>query len=370
MKIALVTTQFLPFVGGAEMVVHHLACQWQLQGHEVCVMNHTSNEVTHPGALYSVWKYSLLRGSTRFGDHRFPFQWYVVHNLKRLLKEFNPDLISAHYGYPTGVWLSKIYPITKFIVTCHGAELNEMDRPRKVFKIDKLLADSLNKSSGVIAISTYARKVMEEMGVEPSRIFHIPNGIDRKRFQKSVNFDFRGRFKIPKEATVILSVGRDNWKKAIDAGIKAFAKLHAKIPDAYYVLLGHGIDRWLPLARELGVSKNVIFSQLFGDELTGAYQQSDIFFSSSVYELCPVVVLEAMAAGLPTVVTNVSGSQDIIKTGDNGIVVEPGNPDEMADALYELAVDKPLQKRFGSGNLKKSQFYDWENISRMYLEHV
>jgi glycosyltransferase involved in cell wall biosynthesis len=369
-KIALVTAQFLPFVGGAEMVAHHLACQWQLQGHDVCVINYTTDKATHPGALYSVRKYSILRGSTRFGDHKFPFRWYAARNIKRLLREFNPDFISAHFGFPTGVWLSKIHTLPKYIITCHGAELNKLERPRKVFKIDMLLADSLNKSSGVIAISTYARKVMEEMGVESSSIFYIPNGIDRERFRKSVNFDFRKRFKIPKGAMVILSVGRDNWIKAFDTGIKAFAKFHAKMPDAYYVILGHGNDRLLPLARELGVSKNIIFGQLYGDELTGAYQQSNIFFSSSVYELCPVVVLEAMAAGLPTVVTNVSGSQDMIKTGDNGIVVEPGNPDKMADALYELATDKSLQKRFGSSNLKKSEFYDWKNISRMYLEHV
>jgi glycosyltransferase involved in cell wall biosynthesis len=123
------------------------------------------------------------------------------------------------------------------------------------------------------------------------------------------------------------------------------------------------------LAQELGVTKNTIFCDgLYGDELIGAYQQADIFFSPSMQEGCPLVVLEAMASGLPVLATDISGSQDLIKTGINGIVVKPGNVDEMAGALYRMAGDTSLRKQCALANAVKAKSYDWHAISYRYLE--
>ena len=77
-----------------------------------------------------------------------------------------------------------------------------------------------------------------------------------------------------------------------------------------------------------------------------------------------------MAAGLPAVVTNVGGSQDLVEPGINGIVVEPGDTGAMADALRELARSSRLRIRFGRENLKKSGHYSWERIAGRYLECV
>jgi glycosyltransferase involved in cell wall biosynthesis len=212
---------------------------------------------------------------------------------------------------------------------------------------------------------------MEKIGVRPSKILDIPNGVDTQRFRNRVDFNLRGRFGLPKEALVILSVGRESPRgsKAYDKGLSAFALIATKLPNAYYVILGKGAEKWFPLAQQLDISKKVVFcSGLYGKELIGAYQQADIFFLPSIKELCPLVVLEAMAAGRPQVVTDVSGSQDMIQTGLNGIVAQPGNVKEMSEALYRLASDESLRKRFGRQNLVKAGGYDWEIISRRYLQ--
>jgi glycosyltransferase involved in cell wall biosynthesis len=168
---------------------------------------------------------------------------------------------------------------------------------------------------------------------------------------------------------VILSVGSDRPGKSYDSGIKAFVKFHAQVANSYYVIIGRNTNRWYALAKELGVTKNIIFCDgLYGDELIGAYQQADIFFSPSIQEGCPLVVLEAMASGLPVVATDISGSQDLIKTGINGIVVKPGNVDEMASALYRIAGDTSLRKQFASANAVKAKSYDWHAIACRYLE--
>ncbi len=373
MKIALVSTTFLPAIGGAEFVIHNLARHWVFQGHKVCVINIISDKQTHPEDGYDVQKYTILRGSSRFlGPHQIPFRLDAIRKIGRLLKEYNPDFVSAHMAYPVAIWLSKMKPVPKFIITCHGADLTKLEHGfRNRYKIDALLSKGLNKSLRAIAISSYARKLMEEMGVEPAKIVDIPNGVDVERFQKKVNLDLRLKLGIPQDAVVILSVGRENPAKDFSTGIKAFAKFHARVPNSYYVIVGKGTCRWLFLADELGVGGGVIFVQgLFDDELVAAYQQADIFFSCSIRELCPLVVLEGMASGLPVVVTDVSGSQDMIQTGINGIVVEPGDFDGMAEALNKLSADKSLRNSFGLENFNKSKNYSWENISRRYLEYA
>ena len=73
MKIALVTTSFLPKIGGAEFVVHYLAHHWAKQRHEVCVFNPTTDD-SYFDDNYEVKRYRALRGGTRFGHHRWPFR--------------------------------------------------------------------------------------------------------------------------------------------------------------------------------------------------------------------------------------------------------------------------------------------------------
>jgi glycosyltransferase involved in cell wall biosynthesis len=85
--------------------------------------------------------------------------------------------------------------------------------------------------------------------------------------------------------------------------------------------------------------------------------------------MMPLVVLEAMAAGLPLVVTNISGSQDMVKTGHNGVVIEPDRTDDMACAILNLVEDRSLRERMRQANLSLAESYSWERISRTYLDH-
>lgn len=372
MKIALVTSSFLPRVGGAQFVVHNLAVQWARQGHEVCVINCITDQATHAEGLYSVMKYDLLIASTRFGYHRFPFSAYAIRNLKKCLEQFKPDFISAHFGYPVGYWLMKIRPDCNYLVTCHGpAIVDKKGSARDCYNIDGLIADSLNSSDGAVAISSAVRKTMEVMGVKSSKIIDIPNGVDIDRFSKKVNFDLRHYFGIPDDGMIFLSVGRMSIQKGYVQGIESFAKVAPKIKNAYYLLIGREVTGLKGLVESLGISSRVLLHEgLQGEELVGAYRQSNVFFSPSLWELCPLVVLEAMASGLPAVVTDVSGSQDLIIDGENGLVVNAGDIEAMADALLKLSSDSELRKKYGNLNLTRSKSYGWDEISRKYLNYA
>ncbi len=112
----------------------------------------------------------------------------------------------------------------------------------------------------------------------------------------------------------------------------------------------------------------VFCSGLYDDALVGAYQQADVFFMPSVQELCPLVAVEAMAAGLPEMVTDVGGCQDMVTHGHNGLIAPPGDVEAMASGLESLLVDPLLRERMGRASRERSRHYGWDSISRLYLD--
>jgi glycosyltransferase involved in cell wall biosynthesis len=258
------------------------------------------------------------------------------------------------------------------LVTCHGRDITtEPWGFRTSFRIDRILRDGLNNCRRVIAISRAARSLLEELGVQPERIADVPNGVELQRFQARSTFDFRGALEIPRSACVVLSVGRDHTQKAFDIGLRAFALSARTRDDVYYVLLGRGTGRWSSLARELRVESRVRFHEgLDSDRLVAAYQQSDIFMSSSRFELFSLVLLEAIATGLPILATNVSGNEDAIESGRNGLLVEPNDADLLAGGLTALLDQPDLRHRMGVENQRRAPTYDWSEIARRYLEQL
>jgi glycosyltransferase involved in cell wall biosynthesis len=369
MRIALVSQSFLPRIGGMEFVIHNLARQWHQQGHEVCVFNAVSAEKPADNPGYAVQKYAVPWTYFRLPPHWFPFSQRVSRSLGRQLQEYRPDVISAHGGYPLSIWLRRMRSAPRFLMTCHGGELTKFAWGyRNIYKMDRAMAEALNRSAGVVAISRHARMLMEEMGIVAHKIVDIPNGVDLPRFQKKVVGDFRRQLGLPAQARIVLSVGREHPQKAFDAGIRSFAAVADQLPGWYYVLLGRGNSKWQPLVRDLGLTGRISCHEgVGGDDLVAAYQQADFFFSPSVWEMMPLVVLEAQACGLPLLVTNVSGSQDIVRNGVNGLVVEPGGEAQMAQAIVALAKDEGLRRRLGTRSRELAREYSWGKISRRYL---
>ena len=370
MKIALLSPSFLPTVGGMEFVAHSLAMEWGKQGHEVLVLNWITDEATHPDASYAVARFDLLRGAPRFGYHRFPFSGYTRRSIEKILKRFEPDFISAHMGYPTAHWLASTRPKRNYVVTCHGRDITLLDwGDRRQYGIDDELRDGLDRSIGAIAISTHARKMMEDLGVDPGVIKDIPNGVDLERFQKAVNFDFRKELGLGPDVRIVLSVGREHAQKAYATGIRAFAEVASAESNVHYVIVGKNTDSHQALVDELGLGDRVLFSEVLqGDSMVGAYQQADIFFSPSIWEMMPLVVLESMATGLPAVVTNVSGSQDLVLNGETGFIVEPGETSAMAEAIVRLLRDRAMGESFRQSVLQRVNDFSWDAVSRRYLE--
>ena len=372
MRIAILSPSFLPSVGGAEFVAHSLGQAWEQDGHEVRIFNWITDETTHPEATYSAARFTLLRGAPRVGYHRFPFSLYTVRQLNALFDEFEPHFIAGHMGYPTGPYLARCRPRRPYILTCHGRDLTHFDWGyRNEYKIDKVMLRAMEQSEGVIAISSYAHRSLEELGLSPEKIHDIPNGVDLQRFRREVDFDLRKVLEIPQDAPIVLSVGREHPQKAFASGIAAFARVAAANKEAHYVILGKGTDDHAPLVQSLGLEERVhLHSGLQGDKLVGAYQSATVFFSSSIWEMMPLVVLESMATGLPAVVTDVSGSQDLVLDGETGYVVDAGDEEAMADRLLHLLGDQHQRDEMVKSVNVRANAFGWDVIARRQLELI
>jgi len=214
-------------------------------------------------------------------------------------------------------------------------------------------------------IITNAAALKEVLGrhcrVPPGKIAVIPNGVDLEFFRP------------PKEAgpgnpPKLLSVARLVPDKDHDTLVRAFSLITKSYPQAELWLVGDGprqeaVQR---LAAEVAPPGQVRFfpGQL---DLRPFFRQADVFVLSSVYEAMPNVVLEAMAAGLPVVATQVGGLSELVTPGKTGWLTPPQDPVALAAALGRLLGDAETRHRFGqAGRRRVAQDFSLEVMVRRH----
>lgn len=372
MRIALLCDTYYPNVGGTEFVIHHLAREWGEAGHEVCLYNMVSNQPMRPGAPYRVMKLPWLRGSTRYGFHRTPFRQYASHHLSLMLESFRPDILSVHYAYPSGVLAHEVhkrhgYP---YVVTLHGKDITPFEWGyRRMYPLDDVLRTVIHDSGGAIALSRYLHSQLLELGIHDHLIHDIPNGVELERFAAPSPTNLREKLGLPGSARIVVSIGRVHASKAFDVGMKAFARIAEAHPDAYYLIVGREAPSLQADAEALGIGRQFIgHGPLFGPDLVAAYQQADVYFSSSKFEVLSLALLEAMAAGRPVVATRVSGTEDVVLDGQTGFLADVGDVDALSAHLARLLDDEPLRARMQAAGLARVQDYGWHTIAQRYLD--
>lgn len=206
-------------------------------------------------------------------------------------------------------------------------------------------------SSGCIAISreisvAYTNSLM----VQPSKIVHIPNGIDIRRFEGPVDQSSKKMsLGIQPDDVIIGTVANMREVKNHRNLISAFKNVHSQISNVTLVLVGSGpLEKGLKtLTTDLRIADKVKFLG-HRDDTSELYQIFDIFCLSSFAEGFPLVILEAMACKLPIVATDVSGINEIIQPGKNGYLVSSNNSAELADALTLLIQNRGLRNHLGT----------------------
>jgi len=292
MKIILLVYLFPPkWMAGTEIATYYLAEHMAQRGHEVHVI--TSLDKGLPKESYEKGFHIHRLKKIRFGLF---FLWV---DIIRAIRKINPDIIHAQ-GFFTAVpaIVTKKALNIPFVVWGQGADIYRPDL------FIKIIYKSIYKNAdSVIALTEHMK---QEMLKSFKREIHIiPNGIKLSRF--SSNFSSS----ISKEDTKnILFVGRLHPVKGLPFLIKAIKEVREKIPDIKLFLVGNGEDKKMlsDLTKDLGINDCVVFmGTIPHDKISAIMNQSDIFVLPSLSESFGLVLLEAMACGLPIVATNVGG---------------------------------------------------------------
>lgn len=233
--------------------------------------------------------------------------------------------------------------------TKHGQ--NWPDDPRWVWKSRQ--ASRLTRT--IVAVSKDIERIVTEIErVPPGKVRTVRNGVDLARFDRpaEARFEARSRIRrsagIPDDAMIVGSVGRLAWEKNYEWLVQTFAVVARDVPEARLVLVGEGPyrSRIEAAVEAAGLQGRCILAgqQAAIDDWLAAM---DVFVLSSLTEGTSITLLEASAAGLPCVVTDVGGNAEIVRDGVSGAVVPPSDGEALARALKELCADAALRARCG-----------------------
>lgn len=290
----------------------------------------------------------------------------VVHSLLKLRKM---DVIHVQWPIPNGlggIFLKKIYGIP-YINTIHGEEVHLSKRYHLLFALRWLV----NNSSKTITNSTATRKFCLEAGLDGDKIEVIPFGVDTDFFRPLEVYKDKNIFQI-------LSVGYLIERKGFEYIIRAMPQVLDEHANARLKIVGSGpLESELKeLIYELELGDEVeIVNNISDDELLMVYNSADLFVLSSIVdsqgntEGLGVVLLEAMACGLPVMGSNVGGIPDIITNNEIGVLVEEKDVHGISEAIKKLIKDKELRTILSKNgfNLVKHNF-NWETIAKRYIE--
>ncbi|PXF54979.1 MAG: hypothetical protein C4B57_05075 [Deltaproteobacteria bacterium] len=366
LNIVLYVNSFLPTIGGRELVVHYLAGALREIGHQVRVVG--------PAGWWSQRKvrfgYPLHRWPTLRG--RFVEQ---VQLLQLLLDTaiWGCDIIH-HNTYPTGYIAARLKRIRDLplVVTPHGEDINIVSELGFGMRLNTAVGPKINytleRTEMLTAISAGIEASLVNAGALREKIRRIPNGVDVERFQKpAVAADIRKWLKLPAESRVILTVGNYRPCKGHEVLIRSMPLILYAEPNIYLVIVGRGTDKLRPLLRELDLDEKVRLTGSISfpavaswgqshsvnhspDWLACLYRSSEMYVSAGMDEGAEglsLAVLEAMAAGLPVVATNISGNKDIVIHGDNGFLVPPADPSKLAETVLLLLKSNDIKFRLG-----------------------
>lgn len=389
MNIVLYTTSFLPSIGGREIVVYYLAEALTRLGHEVRVFG--------PAGFRSQRKarfaYSVHRWPTLLGG--------LFANQEQVLKLFidtavwGCDVVHAHSTYPCGFAVAQLKSIRNlpFVLTPHGQDINTIPEIGFGLRLDPALRPkiqyALQKAELVTSISDTVEASLLDAGAMPEKIRKIPNGIDFERFQQANLPDVFRWLRVEPGSRLILTVGNYHPRKGHDILIRSMPFILAREPRVRLIIVGGGTAALRPLIEELQLQDKVrltgridfpITDRINGrpqsrpgseDWLAAVYQNSELYISAGISEGAEglsLALLDAMAAGLPVVATDISGNRDLICDGETGYLVSPGDPTLLAASVLPLLSEGELRSEMGKACRKTADNYRWTKIAQQYLD--
>ncbi len=366
MKILEATIRYYPAVGGVEEYVQQLSEGLVRRGEQVTVF--TSDLARHTGRLLKV-----TDAPDTFRDVRIKRSYTIPVHCRdysimpgifpAMLRE-KPDLIHGHCFMSFPMDAARLVARMKRIPFVFNPYFTQLSIPSSLgYFYRRTLGRAAMEADAVVVISEFERRMIEEAGFRTKRFALIPPGIDVEKNNR-VTHNIYDRLGI-KGRRVVLFVGRIDVNKGIDVLIRAAANLVKDFPDVLFVIAGDDFGcrpSLQRLAEEKKIEKQVLFTgRLSRPDLISAFKNAHIFAFPSLYEAFGIVLIEAMAAGLPVVAGDSTAIPYVVENGRTGLLFPAGNVAALTDALRELLQNDRLRTTLaGEGRRYAVSTYSWQ----------
>jgi len=359
-RVVLVISELRP--GGAERVVAHLARALPDHGVRplvICLQQKGALGEELEAAGVSVTALGSMRGY----DFRAGIR--LGHELRR----FRPDVINVHdrSSLPYVVLANRISGRRPVVFSAHGLLMQD-ERPRLR---DRLAARDVQQVTAVSrpAAREYARLLGWRGAVEI-----IDNGVPPVERSEALRRELRSSLGVPDGTFVFLSVGNIKPEKGFEDLLAATSVMAGQVDRCSFLVLivGGAADREyhrMLIERQQNLALNGAVRFLgFRSEMQALYSAADGFVLCSRKEGLPMVLLEAMSAGLPVIATEVGAVPDVIRSGWDGLLVPPASPGRLAASMERLLSDAELRGRLGdkAGRRVRDE-YSIEGMTSRYL---
>jgi glycosyltransferase involved in cell wall biosynthesis len=268
---------------------------------------------------------------------------HAVTQIRRLIAKHRIDILHPH-GYKADIYAyAAAWPDRVAIIATSHNWPNPLWSMRAYAVLDRWAMRSFDR---IAVVSDLVADVLLRSGVEADKIRTIFNGVDCERFQ-SAEATLRNSV-VSDNATLVGFIGRFVPDKGGEILLRAAQMVLTADPGARFVLVGDGPCRedWERLAVQLGIGKKVIFTGVRQD-MPGIYASLDLFVLPSLCEAMPMCVLEAMAAGKAVIASRVGAITKVLVDKHTGMLVNPGNIEELAAAIRQLMRDPEQALRLG-----------------------
>lgn len=377
MKILMLSWEYPPrVVGGIARVVHDLSHRLIKDGHDVTVITYRDGNVPYFEDDDGVQVHrvdNFMIQPNNFIDWVMQLNFNMIAKAGEIIaKDGNFDIIHAHdwlvaYAAKT-LKVSYNLPI---VSTIHATEAGRNNGIRE--EQQKYINDTewmlTYESSEVIVNSNYMKGELQRLfGLPFEKINVIPNGVSASNFTvANRDYDFRRRYAMDNEK-IILFMGRLVYEKGVQNLIAAMPKILNNYHDAKLIIAGKGgmLGELQNEVNNLGLGNKVYFTgQLSPKQVQKMYKCADIAVFPSTYEPFGIVAIESMLLGVPTVVSDIGGLNEIVDHGVTGMKSYAGNANSLADSILTLLFDHKLCDNIVKNAKQKVKTqYNWTKIAQ------
>ncbi len=348
--------------GGAETVYITLADKIRAHGYDSIAV------VRGPG-----WVHDELRRREVLAvvlDTSGRFNWHFLRALITLIRDKDIALIQSHllganvYSALAG-WITGV-PV---IGTFHGrVDIHPDERFRRI----KLWLMERGIRRFVAVSGNLAGIIERERLLNPAKTDIIYNGVDLQRYTNTRSRILREELSIPGNATIIGCLGNIRPAKAYDVLIRAIAALRDDFPELHVIIAGHQKPALMielqRLMEDLDIASRFHFIG-FHDDSAAFLSELDVFVLCSTSEGFSISTVEAMAAGLPVLATRCGGPEEIVTDGVDGMLVEAGSPQALAEGLKGLLTQPDLQQSLATvARQTATEKFSEQAMLQRYLE--